>query len=1059
MSTIASLVIKLSADSSEMHKALGNVRRDVEKNVGRAGMDFSEGIVAGLGGIGLALAGVGAMSVKSAADMGMTKVAFTQMLGSAEKATAFVKDLQKFAAETPFEFEQVKGAAQKFLAFGFTAEQVIPVLTSVGNAAAGLGMGQDGIDRLTLALGQMAAKGKVSGEEMRQLAEAGIPAWQMLADKMGVSVPEAMEKVSKSGVSAAVGLDAIVGGMDKKFAGMMEKQAQEIPGLFATLTDNMGMAAIELGNTLSEGLNIKGLLKSVGDGFTEFTTVLQSSGLAEALRTFIPPEVEFAIYGIATALTIAAIPAVVNFGLALSVNAVAGVRSFLGGISLLGQGITMTAGFIRVAGAQIQLFSILCQGSATGLTGFSAALKMVETGFRSLTASMGPVGLAVAAISLAVTLFVVSGGDLSGVLKAVGLDSALLLNSFNHLKKSCVMLWDAFVGLLGVAIDILTPFIYLGVFMSGVFVYALTYAVKIIVLMTDMFLWLASVLIGEVVRSFWQCMDAVTSFGSYLDGLTGGALSSIIGKVKEAVAWFLNLISVMNQAAAQKNSDQAGVGDFKRGEDTNTKPPVETTKTKTDFSNFGGGGGDGGKGKKGDKGPDLAKEALSTSKSIEEKWYELFSTRSGMIDRWHKEELATLDKSKSANANYSRDVQRLDEIAQEKKRAALLETEKQQRDSLDRVKELLQGSERTSNLSSMSGGQKMSAEMDYSYLDQIESVKKKYQGISDDYQRMTKEDQETFVQSLEARGIAYELNGKGELLFTQQQHREELGLYTNLLKEKNLALIQNKALQADIEEAFSQNSLARLQEVLTAEAAMKLNNYEADQEMMALYQEATLAAHATTAQLISGMYSTAFGGLSNGISDILTGTKNASEAFEELGKNMIKTVADFVAKKIAGMVMLQVFGATQQKKEVAVAATAGAAVAASWAKAAAMVSLATMGGNSVGAIAGMTAAIGSAMTMAAVPMLASGGITTGPAAAIIGEGRFDETVLPLNSRIIAPHFAEALSLLGATDSDNMGNSGSQTTATVQIYGDIGKESTVDEVQDAMMWALRDARGG
>ncbi len=174
MSTIASLVIKLSADSSEMHKALGNVRRDVEKNVGHAGMDFSKGIVAGLGGIGLALAGVGAMSVKSAADMGMTKVAFTQMLGSAEKATAFVKDLQKFAAETPFEFEQVKGAAQKFLAFGFTAEQVIPVLTSVGNAAAGLGMGQDGIDRLTLALGQMAAKGKVSGEEMRQLAEAGI---------------------------------------------------------------------------------------------------------------------------------------------------------------------------------------------------------------------------------------------------------------------------------------------------------------------------------------------------------------------------------------------------------------------------------------------------------------------------------------------------------------------------------------------------------------------------------------------------------------------------------------------------------------------------------------------------------------------------------------------------------------------------------------------------------------------------------------------------------------------------------------------------------------------
>ncbi len=1057
MATIASLAVKISADASGLHAALGNVKKDIEKTVGRAGLNFSKGIVAGIAGLGVALTGLGGVSVKAAADMGMTRVAFTQMLGSAEKAEAFIKDLQKFAAETPFEFEQVKGAAQKFLAFGFTAEQVIPILTSVGNAASGLGMGQDGIDRLTLALGQMAAKGKVSGEEMRQLAEAGIPAWQMLADKMGVSIPEAMDQVSKSGVSAAVGLDALVSGMDQKFSGMMDKMSQEIPGLWATLTDNAGMAAIALGESLSEGLNIKGFLQTLGAEVTEFTTVLQSSGLAEALRTFIPPEVEIGIYGMAAALTIAAIPAVVSFGTSLSIQAVSGIRAFMGGLDLLGQGVTLTKTFLRTAAYEVQFFKLMCTDSATGMTGFTKALAMVRTGFQLLTASMGPVGLALAAIAVAVTVFVACGGDLSGVLKAVGLDSAYMRESFNNLKTAGMNLWGALKGLFEVTVTLLKPFIYLGAFMSGLFLHALGYAIKLIVDMTNATLWLFNQVSDFISFLTGEAISGINAFGSYLDGLTGGALSTIIGKVKEAVAWFLTLIGVMNQAASKENANKAGVADFKRSEDTNTKPPVNP-KT-LDFSNFGGGGGGssgGGKGGGGgskSKGPDLAKEALQTSKSIEDKWYELFSTRITMIDRWYKEELDTLDKSKSANANYARDVQRLEEITQEKKRAALLETEKQQRDSLDRIKEVMQGSDRAYDMSGMSAGQKVTAEIDYSYLDKIDEIKKKYQGLSDAYQQMTREDQAAFTKALEERGIAHEVNGKGELLFTQQQHKEEVAAYKDHLNQKNQALIQNKALQADIEEAFNQNSLARLQELLTAENAMKLNNYEAEQEMMNTYMEVALAAHATTAQLISGMYSTAFSSLSSGISDVLTGTKSASEAFKELGKNMIKSVADFVAKKIAGQLVLQAFGAASQKKEIAMASATGAAVASAWAKAAAMVSLATMGGNSVSAMAGITATVGLATMLAAVP-LASGGITTGPAFALIGEGQYDETVLPLNSRIIAPHIAKAMELVG----DNTSQS-SPTTATVQIYGDVGKESTIDEVQDAMMWALRDARGG
>ena len=136
--------------------------------------------------------------------------------------------------------------------------------------------------------------------------------------------------------------------------------------------------------------------------------------------------------------------------------------------------------------------------------------------------------------------------------------------------------------------------------------------------------------------------------------------------------------------------------------------------------------------------------------------------------------------------------------------------------------------------------------------------------------------------------------------------------------------------------------------------------------------------------------------------------------------------------------------------EATLAATTGAAVAAAWASAAAMVSLATMGGNAAPATAGIASTVAFSQSMA-IPMLADGGIATGATLAIIGEGKNKEAVLPLNRNILAPIFGEAL--------DYAGNGGEATVATVNIYGDVGSEEVTEEVQEALLWALRDRRGG
>lgn len=170
-------------------------------------------------------------------------IAFTTMLGSGEKAKSFLDGLQAFAAKTPFEFPDLLMASQRMLAMGFQSDKVLPTLTAIGDAVAGLGGSSAMVDRVTTALGQMQAKGKATGEEMMQLTEAGIPAWEFLAKKIGVSIPEAMKMVTAGAVSADVAIGALTEGMNAKFGGMMEKQSATFGGLASTIKDTFAQVS------------------------------------------------------------------------------------------------------------------------------------------------------------------------------------------------------------------------------------------------------------------------------------------------------------------------------------------------------------------------------------------------------------------------------------------------------------------------------------------------------------------------------------------------------------------------------------------------------------------------------------------------------------------------------------------------------------------------------------------------------------------------------------------------------------------------------------------------
>ena len=310
MAEVARLQVVIGARINEFNKEMGALQKNVKRTFASDNLGINKGALGVIAGVGVALGALGLASVKAAGQMEQTRIAFTTLLKDGEKAKSFLSELEKFAASTPFELPGVLDASKRLLAFGFSAEQVIPILTAVGDSAAALGIGEEGIQRLTLAIGQMQAKGKVSAEEMLQLAEAGVPAWEMLANKIGTDIPTAMDKASKGQISAAEGIQAVISGMNSKFGGMMEQQAQTVNGIMSNIQDSVTQSMVVIGDKIIEAFDIKPKLKGAQDALGEFTEKVKSIGLADAIRE-IPSGFAGSMAVIAGAALGVAIPAIV----------------------------------------------------------------------------------------------------------------------------------------------------------------------------------------------------------------------------------------------------------------------------------------------------------------------------------------------------------------------------------------------------------------------------------------------------------------------------------------------------------------------------------------------------------------------------------------------------------------------------------------------------------------------------------------------------------------------------------------------------------------------------
>lgn len=161
------------------------------------------------------------------AEMQMLNKSFEVLLGSKDKADLYVKEIKDYALVSPLSVSDVSKAAQTLLGFNVEAEKTIPIIKSIGDISMG---DSQKFGSLTLAFSQMSAAGRLMGQDLNQMINAGFNPLQVISEKTGKSIAQLKKEMESGAISSQMVADAFSSATAEggKFHGMIEKSADGI---------------------------------------------------------------------------------------------------------------------------------------------------------------------------------------------------------------------------------------------------------------------------------------------------------------------------------------------------------------------------------------------------------------------------------------------------------------------------------------------------------------------------------------------------------------------------------------------------------------------------------------------------------------------------------------------------------------------------------------------------------------------------------------------------------------------------------------------------------------
>lgn len=255
---------------------------------------------AAIGAASTAIVALGKIGLDYNSQMEQYTTNFTTMLGSQEAAVQKVEELKKFAASTPLSMDDLAKGTQTLLAFGVESEKSTGILRQLGDIALG---DADKMQRLATAFGKATASGKVTGDTVQQMIDAG---WNPLI-QISKAAGETMEETQKRMSAGAVSVEELQAAMEAvttgtgQFAGGMEAASHTTQGLISTLQDNVKSKIGEAFQSVSDILQSEVLPRAI-----EFVNSINVDSIIENVNGLVSTFIELSpVIAAATAATLA----------------------------------------------------------------------------------------------------------------------------------------------------------------------------------------------------------------------------------------------------------------------------------------------------------------------------------------------------------------------------------------------------------------------------------------------------------------------------------------------------------------------------------------------------------------------------------------------------------------------------------------------------------------------------------------------------------------------------------------------------------------------------------
>jgi tape measure domain-containing protein len=281
----SSLSGKINSGMTDPAKKAGVQFKDVSRIV--QGILISQAFYAGLNVIKQCTTAVWDFST----SLEYSKVAYATLFNSVSEATEFTNVLQDYAAKTPFTFQQTTDAAKMLLAYGTKAKNVMYEMNGVLDASAITGNAQT-VESVARAFGQITTKGRLMNEEMRQLTDAGIPAYSILQEKLGLTQKQ-LQNLAKNEIDSNTALNALVSGLEERYGNAAKATALTITGLISNITDDFKSLGASLFTPVTNG--IRTMLKGIEAAMTSMVTIYGTKGLGGVFEAIIPKGMQGAV--------------------------------------------------------------------------------------------------------------------------------------------------------------------------------------------------------------------------------------------------------------------------------------------------------------------------------------------------------------------------------------------------------------------------------------------------------------------------------------------------------------------------------------------------------------------------------------------------------------------------------------------------------------------------------------------------------------------------------------------------------------------------------------------